>query len=230
MYTNNHPKLILFDIDGTLLWPKGAGRASTKLAMMEVFGTVGNIDAHAFGGKTDWYTLVEVLSPEGYDAETIRQRMPTFEDAIARHLTNIIGDFPVQPCPGVLEVVEYLHRHESAMLGLVTGNVAKTAPVKLRAAGLNPDWFPIGAYGSDAMDRNDLPAIALERAIQHYKCAIQPEQVIVIGDTTADIACGRALGAKVIAVKTGFSPLEELEAAKPDFLLEDLTTLLEIVF
>lgn len=222
----NELRLVLFDIDGTLLWPKGAGRASTRAAMLEVFGTVGALDDHAFGGKTDWQTLVELL---GRSEEEIGQIMPRYEQVIARHLTTLIGGYAVEACPGALALVHALHRDDTVLLGVVTGNVSTTAPIKLQAAGFNPAWFPVGAYGSEALDRNRLPALALERAVRHYKHSLMPQQVIVVGDTTADIASARALGARAVAVKTGYETPQALAAAGPDELLDDLTTFWQIL-
>jgi phosphoglycolate phosphatase len=219
------PQLILFDIDGTLLWPRGVGRDATHGAMLEVFGTCGNLEAHRFGGKTDWTTLVELLGDDGYTEESIGRWMPRYEKAAAHHTQKIIGDYPVEACPGAIELVHYIHKHAQLMQGIVTGNVSTTSPLKLQAAGFNPDWFPIGAYGSEALDRNDLPQMALERAITHFNQPITPQQVVVIGDTPADIACARALGAVAIAVKTGFATDEALHTAEPDHFLNDLTEL-----
>jgi phosphoglycolate phosphatase-like HAD superfamily hydrolase len=216
-------QLILFDIDGTLLLPKGAGRAATKLALLELFGTDAGIDGHDFGGKTDWRTLVELLAPHGHSDADIQQIMPRYEQIVARHLSQIIGDFPVTPCVGALELVHQLREQNRRTLGILTGNVSRTAPIKLRAAGFDPAWFPVGAYGSEASDRNDLPFLALERAQGYLGKAIQPEQVMIIGDTPADVACARALGAVAVAVLTGFSSREALAATEPDYLLDDLT-------
>jgi len=216
--------LILFDIDGTLLWTRGSGRAATRAAMMDVFGTCGALDNHNFGGKTDWLTLVELLTD--YSTEDIGRHMSAYEQAMALHLTKIITEYTTEACPGALDVVHTLRKRDDALLGIVTGNVALTAPIKLRSAGFDPTWFPVGAYGSEAMNRDDLPAIALERAIKHLGEPITPEQVTVIGDTPADISCARALGARAVAVLTGFCKPEELVAAKPDILLDDLTGLM----
>ena len=106
-------------------------------------------------------------------------------------------------------------------VGLVTGNVSSTSPIKLRAAGINPDWFPIGAYGSEALERDQLPALAVARAAAHYRYPFAPHEVIVVGDTLADVSCARALGAQAVAVQTGFAQPGDLDAA--DFLLSDLT-------
>jgi phosphoglycolate phosphatase len=217
-------QLILFDIDGTLLLPKGAGRASTKLAMLEVFNTDSGIDQHNFGGKTDWHTLNELLATEGYDRDSVREMIPAYQICVARHLNRIIGDYPVESCPGALEVVAELHRRNSPLLGIVTGNVSTTAPIKLRAAGFDPDWFAVGAYGSESPDRNDLPFLAVRRAERQLNRLILPEGVIVIGDTPADVACARALGAIAVVVMTGYSSREEMMATQPDYLLDDLTS------
>lgn len=220
-------QLILWDIDGTLLWPHGSGRASTRLAMLEVFKTEAGIDTHHFGGKTDWRTLLDLLPPHGFTGDDITRLMPSYEDAAARHLAAVINDYPVEPCPGAHAVIAELRRRDHLLQGILTGNVSTTAPIKLRAAGYDPAWFPIAAYGSEAPDRNHLPFIALERASAHLGRPIQPHQVVIVGDTLADIACARALGAVAVAVKTGYATnQDELAAAQPDYLLDDLTTFL----
>jgi phosphoglycolate phosphatase len=221
--------LILFDIDGTLLNTNGSGRESTRRAMREVFGTESTIDTHYFGGKTDWFTLIELLGRHGFDADAIGDRMSVYEESIARHLNEVIAERGATAYPGAIDVVQALKDRPGVLLGIVTGNVSATAPVKLRAAGFDPAWFPVGAYGSEAIERDHLPGLALKRAIDHAKRDWQPHEVIVIGDTTADIQCARAAGAKAIAVCTGFCPREELEAAKPDILLDDLTGLLDVL-
>lgn len=222
-------RLILFDIDGTLLWTNGAGRESTALAMTEVFGTDGGVADHVFGGKTDWYTLIELLAAHGYTPDDVERLMPTYHEAMARNLANIIGNYNVQACPGALELVETLHNRSDVVLGIVTGNVEKAAAVKLRAAGFNPDWFPIGAYGHESMERDHLPPIALRRAVEHYQQPIHADKVLVIGDTPADVACARALGAVAVAVGTGFGARKELVDSNPDYLIEDLTHFLDIL-
>lgn len=222
-------RLILFDIDGTLLWTNGAGRESTRLALLEVFGTEAGINDHVFGGKTDWYTLVELLGAQGYTPEAIERLLPTYHEAMARNLASIIDQYDVQACPGARALVEALHQRGDVMMGIVTGNVKDAAAVKLRAAGYDPAWFPIGAYGHEAFERDHLPPIALRRAIEHYGFDVHPRDVIVIGDTPADVSCARALGAVAVAVGTGFCERAELVACNPDHLLDDLTGFLDIL-
>lgn len=195
--------------------------------MLEVFQTDGNIENHYFGGKTDWQTLLDLLSPEGFSHDVIRHHLPHFENAMARHLADIIGNYPVEPCPGAHDVVTSLRHRGKPVQGIVTGNVSTTVPIKLRAAGFDPEWFPVGAFGSESPNRNDLPFLALERAEQQLGRKIRPEQVAVVGDTLADVACARALGAVSVAVKTGYATNhDELANAQPDYLIDDLTSFL----
>lgn len=230
MINHDSPRLILFDIDGTLLLTGGAGRVATRRAMEEVFGTSSRLDKHKFSGKTDWHTLVELLEEFGYDESRIGEVMERYQVAAAKHTAEVVGDFPVKACPGALDLVRALHKRDDVLLGVVTGNVAMAAPIKLRAAGFDPDWFPVGAFGSEKRDRDQLPPLALMRAMRHYHRHIDPEEVIIVGDTPMDVSCARALGAVAVAVSTGFSTREELEAAQPDFLLDDLTQFLDVVF
>lgn len=222
-------RLLLFDIDGTLLWTNGAGRESTRLALLDVFGTDAGLDQHVFGGKTDWQTLLDLLIVHRYSSDDIERTIPTFHEAMTRNLERIIGDYKVQACPGAVALIEALRLRADVMLGLVTGNVGRAATVKLRAAGYDPAWFPVGAYGHESADRNHLPPLALARAVEHYHQSIQPEHVIIIGDTPADVACARALGAVAVAVGTGFCERAELVACDPDYLIDDLSRFLEIL-
>jgi phosphoglycolate phosphatase len=224
-------ELILFDIDGTLLSMRGSGREATRRAMLEVFATEAGIQSHVFGGKTDWRTLNELLTVEGFTEAHIEASLPAFEAAMATHLYAVLADYPVEVYPGALEAVQTLHERRFPLLGVLTGNVSTTAPIKLRAAGFDPDWFPITAFGNESPDRNALPFLALARAEHHLQRRIRPDQVLVVGDTVADIDCARALGANVVAVKTGHATnLDGLIAAQPDYLLDDLSTFFQHVY
>lgn len=222
-------RLYLFDIDCTLLWTKGAGRVAMGHAIQDILGFSPAIEDLKFGGKTDWLLLQEILSPHGYTDEDVARIMPEYDRAMGKHLARIIGDFDVEPCPSAHEVVAQLRERDDALLALVTGNVRSGAPVKLRAAGFDPAHFAVGAYGSEAMERDALPPLALARAVEHYRQNIQPQQVIVIGDTPADVQCARALGAVAVAVRTGYCKPGELEASRPDFLLDDLTQFAQVL-
>ena len=218
-------QLILFDIDGTLLDAKGIGRVSTRRALLEMFGTTGRLETHHFAGKTDRGTLCELLDMDDTEAG---RHMPAFEACLARHMRELLPGYGPVALPGALETVQQLRKRGDCLTGIVTGNTAATTPLKLDAAGFDPAWFPVRACGSEASDRNVLPALAMERARAHSGRAITAQQVTVVGDTPADVACARAVGARSVAVSTGFSSREELLAAGPDYLLDGLDGILSL--
>lgn len=222
-------KLVLFDIDCTLLWTNGAGREAMRRSLLEIFGTAGAIEKLRFGGKTDWQVITELVHedalPGGYSHEAIAARIPDFHAAMARNLAAIIHKYEINICEGAPEAVDRLRERDDVQLGLVTGNMRESAFVKLRIAGFDPAWFPIGAYGHESMHRSDLTPLALQRAIEHYGYPFTPQDTYVIGDTPNDVACARAIGAWAIAVNTGFEGRASLEASQPDHLLENLTEL-----
>jgi phosphoglycolate phosphatase-like HAD superfamily hydrolase len=221
------PILLLFDIDGTLLRTRGAGREATRLAMLEVFGLAGGIADHHFSGKTDWFTLIELLTPEGVAPQQIADRIATYDDAVGRHTASIVDEYDVSACPFAPETIAALRPRRDVLLGLVTGNARRSAPHKLRAAGFDPAWFPVGAFGTEAIDRNALTPLALERAQAHLGAA--PSQVVVIGDTPMDVACARVIGAIAVTVETGFASRDALLASQPDHHLTDLRGFLPLL-
>lgn len=222
-------KLVLFDIDGTLLRSNGASREAKAQAMQIVFGTDAGIRHHPFGGKTDWQILREVLEPQGINSEQIGREMPRYEEVFAEKLAAIMHEYQTFALPGALDVVTHLKQRPDILIGLITGNTSQTAPVKLRAAGFDPSIFVVGAFGNESDDRNLLAQHAYQRAQQSAGHAIAPSDVIIVGDTVLDVWCARAIGAIAVTVFTGFEERETLIAAQPDFLLEDLSTFLEQV-
>jgi phosphoglycolate phosphatase len=222
-------RLILFDIDGTLLRTNSAGRRATAAAMLEVFGTASTVDQHQFSGKTDFFTLTELLAAHGFDANAISARLDAFSHAMGRHMEIILKTEMAYALPGAMNAVNQLRVMPDRIIGLVTGNAPTSAHVKLRAAGFDPNWFPIGAFGTESVDRNALPTLAIERASAYCDCPIEPAQVVVIGDTLMDIACARAAGAVAVAVLTGFEDEALLRDARPDYVLDDLTQLFDIL-
>ncbi len=134
--------LVLFDIDGTLLHSGGCGRAATRLAIQEVFGTIGQLDKTNFAGKTDWQIVLESLQSTGINVEQVQARLQPYDEAVARHLSQIVDTFPVRACVGATVVVAALRTHPETLLGLVTGNMPRLVPIKLRAAGFAPYRHP----------------------------------------------------------------------------------------
>lgn len=214
--------LVLFDIDGTLLHSGGCGRASTRLAMDEVFGTIGRVDDISFAGKTDWQILREALCPVGVSDATIEAQLDAYMTAVARHLEAIIADFPVRPCAGAPEVVAALRDDPAALVGLLTGNMPSLVPLKLRTAGYDLADFKVSAVGSDGWDRAMLPPLALERARAHAGIDFAPDRIVIIGDTPGDIACAASVGARTIAVATGPYTTGQLRAHSPTHAFESM--------
>lgn len=209
-------RLVLFDIDGTLLDSSGMGRASMQRALAEVFGSPGN-PSYRYDGKTDKQIVRDTMRLEGHTDEHIDSRMETLIDLYLDGLQTGVksGNFHVRPLDGVVELLDALEARKDVVLGLLTGNVEPGARVKLKAAGIDPDRFRVNAFGSDHEHRPQLPAIAQRRASENLGLEIVGERVIVIGDTPADIECGRELGAKAIAVASGHFTVEQLEAHDP---------------
>jgi len=211
-------RLVLFDIDGTLVLTKGAGRRALGAALRRVYGTSGLIEGYDFRGKTDPRIVAELMSAAGLGPEAIHAGLGDCFEAYARGLVDEIGDGQcVTLLPGVADLVRRLDATEGVVLGLLTGNIEEGARIKLAPTGLWP-YFRIGAFGSDDGDRRRLPSLAARRAQALTGYGFRPEEVVVIGDTPLDIECARAFGAVAVAVATGFHPYAELEAEKPDLL------------
>ncbi len=216
------PRLVLFDIDGTLLFSAGCGRAASRLALPDVFGTAGELDEMSFAGKTDWGILLEALAPAGISAEQIGANMDRYNHALAHHMQRIVADYPVRPCPGAPDVVAALAQDPDVLIGLVTGNVSQIVPIKLRAAGYDPGVFKVGAFGSEGWERPMLPPLAVARAKAYTGIDYAPNHIVILGDTPGDIACAESIGARTIAVATGPFTLAQLQAFRPDFVFESM--------
>ena len=217
-------KLALFDIDGTILVSDGAGRRAIHRALREVFGGTGPGD-HRFDGKTDPQIVRELMRLDGHDDARIDAGLPDVLDRYVRYLERELADPAYAPrlLGGVLPLLAALEARDDVTLGLLTGNVEAGARAKLRAAGVDPGRFANSAFGSDSEHRPDLPAVAQRRATESLGAAIPGDRVVVIGDTPADVQCGRAIGARAIGVATGRYAAEELEAHGPAFVFADLT-------
>ena len=215
-------KLILFDIDGTLITSRGAGRRAMRTALERVFGAAGGIDQYDLRGRTDTRIVHDVMGALGWAPARVRERLDDFFEAYLGGLTSEIGDGRhVVTLPGVSTVVERLAQSPEALLGLVTGNIEEGARIKLLPTGLWPH-FRVGAYGSDHMDRRHLPSLAARRAQALVGRSFAPTDVVVIGDTPHDVDCARAFGAVAVAVTTGQYTRAELHAERPDHLFDDL--------
>ncbi|HXY31944.1 MAG TPA: HAD family hydrolase [Gemmatimonadaceae bacterium] len=207
-------KLVLFDIDGTILWSDGAGRRAMTGALTELFGTAGPTD-YQYDGKTDPQIVRELMRSAGHDDPSIDERMP---ELVRRYLVylerELGGGRPAHLMEGVGALLDAVEEHPDVMLGLLTGNLRDGASLKLRSAGVDPSRFRVGAFGSDHHRRPELPAVAQRRA-RELGLDVRGRDMIVIGDTPDDIACVRPLGGRAIAVATGRFSVEQLEAHEP---------------
>lgn len=215
-------RLLLWDIDGTLLRAGGLGGWSFQEAMVDV---VGRRAEHlpVMAGKTDPQIVREGLAAAG--VEVTDQTVGAVLDALAARLASAADRLAEQarPCPGVPDVLARVAADPRLHSGLLTGNIAPNARLKVTAAGLAP-WvdFETAAYGSDSVDRNALVPIAVQRTAQHLGVHLQPADVWVIGDTPRDLECARAEGARCLLVATGSYSSAELGTLGADDVLEDL--------
>lgn len=214
-------KLLLFDIDGTLIRSSGAGRDAMKLALQDVYGQSGPIAKYKMDGKTDSRIVRDLMTAVGLSDDEIDAGLTAVYTQMAVHAEKVYGDHKVMPCVGVHELLEALVARDDILLGLVTGNTAQTAPLKLAAGGIAPSLFKVGAYGSDRMDRNRLPALAMERATALTKYPFMGQNTVVIGDTPADILCARAGETTAVVVATGWHSIDTLLPYQPDHLFEN---------
>ena len=226
-------KLVLFDIDGTLLWTDGAGRRSMEGALTELFGAAGD-PSYRYDGKTDQQIAREQMRAAGFDDATITARMDdVFAAYVNRLQAELEGDASAaRLCAGVHPLLDALEAHESTELGLLTGNIEQGARHKLSAVGLAFDRFRVNAFGSDHEERPQLPAVAQRRARELMGLDLKGDRMIIIGDTPADIHCGRSLGVRAIGVATGRYGVDELASHDPHAVfatLEDTDAVLAAI-
>ena len=207
------PRLVLFDIDGTILLTAGAGRRAITAALGELVGDRSAFDRIRFDGKTDPEIVSELLAAAGdtgpHDPSRVYSICERYVALLEQELATATGTRLMPGFPGILDRLE---AETGVVLGLLTGNLERGAALKLRAAGIDPGRFRVGAYGSDAARRTDLPTIAARRAEPFFGRAPAGAEVVIIGDTPADVTCGSAIGARAVAVATGAYSLAELAA------------------
>jgi phosphoglycolate phosphatase-like HAD superfamily hydrolase len=217
-------KVVLFDIDGTILWTDGAGRRAVHRALEDVFGHAVP-EGHEFDGKTDPQIVRELLELGGLPVHQLMERLPHVLERYVELLRAELGDedHADKVYPGIHPLLDALEARDDVLLGLLTGNVRDGAMAKLTAVGIAPDRFKVGAFGSDHADRPELPAIARARAEEVLGRQVSGRDVIVIGDTPADMGCGRAIGARAIGVATGRYSIEALRACNAAAVFSDLS-------
>jgi phosphoglycolate phosphatase len=215
-------RLVLFDIDGTLLSAGPISRAALVDALTEVYGLTGPVDAYDFSGKTDPQIVRELMESAGLAEGEWQPGSERCLEIYRTHLTARLQRDHVRAKPGVGELVRTLAADPRVALGLLTGNLEPCARLKLAPLELN-EFFPFGAYGSDHADRHCLPAVAVERARALTGEVFTGKRIVVVGDSVHDVRCGRSLGVRAVAVATGLTPAEILAAEDPDALLGDFS-------
>src|SRR2546428_5999761 len=219
-------RLLLFDIDGTLIHSAGAGVQSLKLTLAERFAITDDLHDIEIAGMTDSGIVSRILSK--HKIPTTHENIAAFLDTYVHFLSLELPRRSGHLLPGVLQLLEKLKSRRHLVLALLTGNVSRGAQLKLEHYGV---WhfFEFGAFADDHHDRNRLGSFARARAKEKHGRGFSASQIDVIGDTPRDIACGKALGARTIAVATGIWSRDQLAKYQPDFLIDDLSNVKGII-
>jgi phosphoglycolate phosphatase-like HAD superfamily hydrolase len=216
------PRLVLFDIDGTLVSAGGVSSRALEAALVETFGTAGPAAGYDYSGKTDPQIVRELMRGAGLDDPAIEEGRPLALERYRRRLAESLRPEDVRAKPGVLALLEALEREPGVRLGLLTGNLEPCARLKLEPIGANP-FFAFGAYGSDDEDRYRLPPVALVRAREATGIAFEGRDTVIVGDSVHDVRCGRGVGVRAVAVATGKTSPATLAEAAPDALVSDFS-------
>jgi phosphoglycolate phosphatase-like HAD superfamily hydrolase len=219
--------LLLWDIDGTLLLTDGAGMRGMARAGRKLYGDSFRWEGVRASGRLDPVIFEDALARNGLVAGDDMHRL--FHDTYLSELEaelSLVGK-AARTMPGIREAIAALLERsvsrKDVVQGLVTGNYARAAPLKLRACGLDPAWFEINAFGDEGKTRPDLVALAMNRCAERFGRAPDPRDVIVIGDTPLDVDCAHAHGCVAFAVATGMHDIDELRATGADVVVQDLS-------
>lgn len=214
-------RLVLFDVDGTLVSCGRQVRPLFARALAEVYGTAGELDGYDFAGKTDTGIVWDLMTAAGVGEQAVAEGLPRARELYLEALGAGLRRERMRLLPGVLDLLERLLRRRGISVGLLTGNWERGARIKLSRFDLNR-FFPFGAFGDGERERRALPPLALDRAARFAGVRFAPAETLVVGDSLLDVACARAHGMSVLAVATGTTRGEELEAAGADWVVPDL--------
>ena len=214
-------RLVLFDVDGTLLLTGGASGRALRSALIQTYGLPNSLEALYHDGKTDPQIVRETLSHHGKAKDFTGKKISSvFSVYLAFLREELIAVDNFQVLPGARELVRTLDQQDSFLLGLATGNIEEGARLKLEPAGLE-SFFSFGGFGSDAENRTELNRIATERGRQRMAPA-DLERVFTVGDTPRDIVHGKEAGAHTLAVASGNYSLDDLRSHEPDLAVASL--------
>lgn len=217
-----HKKLVLFDIDGTLLFSTNSTlRNRFTHAMEKTYGTSHPIDWEYIEGHTDTTVFLHTLQKKGLTREEIIMKLPEAMEVTYEHFSNNVPEtYKETRLPGAIELLEILSKQVT--LGVLTGNYEKIAWLKLELVGLK-DYFSFGLFGHEAEDRPALARLVHTKAKKQLHQDFDSTNIYFIGDTPKDIACAREINAHIISVTTGKYKAEELQKYNPDLLVNNLT-------
>lgn len=213
-------RLFLFDIDGTLITSGGAGEKALIDAMATRFGVVEDFSGITLAGATDARIASALLTKHGLGDSA--ENVAALLDSYLHHLHEVLPSHAGRVLPGIVTLLDALKARPNAVVGLLTGNLVRGAEIKLRHYGVW-DYFEFGAFADDHADRNELGKFARARALERHGEEFDPDRIYVIGDTPRDIECGRAIGARTVAIATGNYTRADLASHSPDFLFDDLS-------
>ncbi|MDH4122171.1 MAG: HAD hydrolase-like protein [Deltaproteobacteria bacterium] len=214
-------RMVLFDIDGTLLDTNGRAVKALEDAFTEVYGVRPPNDGRLMDGKTELAIVYDFAAAAGLPREAVPPRLEALWEAYFFLLPQRMSAEHITVHPGVKDLLRRLNAMEGVLVGLLTGNCEESSRLKLSAAGLEEE-FALGAFGQYHESRMDLPPLALEAARLEWGTVFPGRSVVVVGDTPADIACCRPLGWTAVAVATGRYSLEDLAAHQPGHLFANL--------
>jgi len=216
-------KLLLFDIDGTLVDCGGQPKPLFAEALEEIYGARGDVKGYDFSGKTDPRIVVDLMTAAGVPEPLIRARLPDLRDAYLDRLEKRLEPGRVRILPGVVELLTTLSERDDLVLALLTGNWERGAGIKLGSVGLRR-FFAFGSFGDDQTDRRDLLPVAWRRAAEHCGRSFAAEETWIVGDSLLDVDCARTHGIPCLAVATGRTSAAALAAAGAQRVFSDLSS------
>lgn len=221
-------RLLLFDIDGTLLTAGGVGISSCEAAFNELFGVQDVWGDTKARGKTD-HLIFQEIAQKVLNRPLLDTELQSVAELYLKNFESELREAErFRVFPGVNEVIAALAQSDDVAIGLETGNLEEAAWLKLSRAALR-SHFSFGGFGSDSMDRNQIVRVAIERGKALHNASFAPESVVVIGDAVQDIIAGKSVGARTVALLTGRAPREELLAESPDVVLDDMSDVAHVV-